>query len=464
MVVWNEENVTHLLSRAGFGATDKDLKKYLAYGQERSVDYLCDARGTPSRGPGKSGNDAQDAEDRADLKRWWAKRMVKATSKRLVEKMTLFWHDHFASSYSVVKNNLWMAQQNATFRLWGMGSFHRLVLEVTRDPAMLEFLDGKTSTANKPNENYGRELMELFTLGVSDLNAAENYTQTDVEEITRALTGFQIVSEKGQFNPARFDGGSKTLFQGTGHQFGPGNLGVVDTAQLPLPPSTNVIDGLFQHRDTDGQLTMPRFLGKKMWEYFAYPAPSKARIDEITAEFIASGFVVKELLRSLFMHDDFYSAEAKSQSVKNPAEFAIHAIRALKAKTNAKTLADYLETMGMELFEPPSVNGWSQGASWLSSGQFLARIEFAQALAAGRDSYLKLTPKKLIEVDSPDAGAVVDQLTGLLGITARVPAGARQAVVEYFEGATNFADPVVLEKKVRGAIVLLLSMPEFQVH
>ena len=470
MAVWNLENSAHLLSRAGFGGDVKDVAKYAKIPQSVAVDLLVNVRGSTSRGPGKSGADANDAEDRQDLKAWWAKRMVKAKSRRLQEKMCLFWHDHFASSVSVVKNNYYMSKQNALFRFYGLGSFHTLVFEVTRDPAMLDFLDGKLSTKNKPNENYGRELMELFALGVKDTDGVDNYTQDDVEELTRALTGFQIVNDAGVFTDTRHDHGNKTLFAGTGHQYGPADLGVVDAAGTLLPPATNVIDALFQHRDSDGALTMPRFLGKKLWEWFAYPNPSKTLVDEITVNFIANpsgdpkGFVIKDLLRSIFMHDEFYSGQAKTSSVKNPCEFAFHAIRAVKGKTNGKTLPDHLEAMGMDLFDPPGVNGWSHGLPWVASGLFLARIRFAQALAAGRASDMKMVPTKVIDRTSTDAGDVVDQILEKLGMTAYVPAGARQALIDYFEGATNFLDVDTLERKVRGAVMLALSFPEFQVH
>src|SRR5262245_48934183 len=470
MVTWDEENAAHLLSRAGFGGDDRDISKYQRYGQTLAVNLLVNVKGAPSKGPGKSGADANDAEDRLALKTWWAKRMVKAKTRRVQEKMCLFWHDHFASSVSVVKNNLYMAKQNAAFRLWGLGSFHTLVFEVTRDPAMLDFLDLKLSTKNKPNENYGRELMELFVLGVKDMNGVDNYTQDDVEQLTKALTGWQIVNDTGVFTDARHDHGNKTIFAGKPYQAGPADLGLVDVTGNLLPPSTNVIDILFAHEDSDGALTMPRFLGKKLWEWFAYPNPSKTLVDEITADFIANptgdpnGFVIRDLLRSIFMHDEFYSAQAKSSSVKNPCEFAFEAIRALRAKTNAKTLPDHLDAMGMDLFDPPGVNGWPAGLPWVASGQFLARVEFAQALAAGRDSSLKLVPAKLIDRTSTDAGEVVDQILGRLGVAAYVPAGARQELIDYFEGATNFFDLDTLERKVRGAVVLALSLPEFQLH
>lgn len=458
MVVWDAENAAHLVSRAGFGGDARDVEKYVRYGQVTAVEKLVTVKGTGAKGPGKSGNAAQNPDDLRALKTWWAKRMVKATSRRLQEKMCLFWHDHFACSASMVKNNLWMAKQNALFRRYGLGDFKTLIVEITRDPAMLEFLDGRRNRKGKPNENYGRELMELFVLGVNDLNGLPSYTQTDVEEIARALTGFVIVGDQGVFQSNRFDTGSKTVLGVTG------NLGVVDANGAVLPPATNVIDVLFAATDSDGALTMPRFLAKKLWEYFAYPNPPKALVDELTGPFIAGGFVVRDLLRSIFLHDEFYSDEAKTQTVKNPCEFAFSAIRATRASTNAKSLPAALADMGMDLFEPPTVNGWNNGLAWLSSGQFLARFEFAQALAAGRSGELKLNPMRLVDRSATDAGAVVDQLLAVLGIAAHVPADVRHALVDYFAGATNFYDPTVVETKVRGAIALMLDLPEFQLH
>jgi uncharacterized protein (DUF1800 family) len=470
MVVWDQENAAHLLSRAGFGGDTRDVDKYVRLGQSVAVSLLVNVKGTASRGPGKSGADANDATDRQALKAWWAKRMVKAKTRRLQEKMCLFWHDHFASSVSVVKNNYYMAKQNTVFRFFGLGSFHTLMFEVTRDPAMLDFLDLKLSTKTKPNENYGRELMELFVLGVKDMSGIDNYTQDDVEQITKALTGFQTVNDAGVFTDSRHDHGNKTLFSGKSYQAGPADLGVVDPSGLLLPAATNVLDILLTHRDSDGELTMPRYIGKKLWEWFAYPNPSKTLVDEITADFIANpsgdpkGFVVKDLLTSIFMHDEFYSDQAKTSSVKNPCEYAVHAIRAVRGKTNAKTLPDYLNDMGMDLFDPPGVNGWDHGLAWVSSGLFLARMQFAQALAAGRDSELKMTPAKVIDRTLTDAGDVTDQILEKLGVAAHTPPAARQAIVDYFEGATNFFDLDTLERKVRGAVMLVLSLPEFQVH
>src|SRR5262249_9509976 len=150
------------------------------------------------------------------------------------------------------------------------------------------------------------------------------------------------------------------------------------------------------------------------------------------------GFVVRDLLSAIFLHDEFYSDQAKTSSVKNPCEFMVHAIRAVRGRTNGKTLPDHLNDMGMDLFDPPGVNGWDQGLAWMSSGLFLARMNFAQALAAGRDSDLKMVPAKVIDRTLTDAGAVTDRILANLGIATHVPPGARQAIVDYFQGATNF--------------------------
>jgi len=466
MVVWDEENVVHLLGRAGFGAKPSDVKKYLKMGQALTVEKLVGVKPSKAKGPSKPSN------DKAELKKlstWWAKRMAKQNTRRLQEKMALFWHDHFASQFSVVKNVRRMAFQNRTFRRFGMGDMRTLVHEVTRDAAMLEFLDGKKNRKNNLNENYGRELMELFVLGVFSFDGTEeNYSQTDVIEMARPTTGFQIDDKDiGFFNPARFDDGSKTLFAGKPFQ-ATGVLGVenVDGSGTLLPPATNIIDILFTHTDSAGNLTMPRFIGKKLWEYFAYPNPSAALIDDVTSDFRAGGaYVISDLLRSMLLHDEFYSPAAKSSSVKNPCEYVFSALRGLEAKSKHTETPGALAAMGMELFEPPSVNGWNNGPAWLSTGQTLSRFGVGQAIAAGRDkNIVLLKPEKIIPKNATTEDEVVDEILGRLGIAGTTPAGTRQALIDYFEGQNDFENPAVVETKVRGAIALALQLPEASLH
>lgn len=465
MVVWDEENVVHLLGRAGFGAKPSDIKKFLKRGQALTVEMLVGQKASKAKGPGKATN------DKAELRKltgWWVKRMEKQNARRLQEKMVLFWHDHFSTQFSVVKNVRQMAYQNRTFRQFGLGDMRTLIWEVTRDAAMLEFLDGDKNRKNNLNENYGRELLELFVLGVFSFDGSEeNYTQDDVIAATKATTGFRVDRNKdtGYFDPGRFDDDDKTIFSGKPFAV-TANLGIEDGSGNLLPPATNLIDVLFTHADSSGNLTMPRYIGKKLWEYFAYPNPTAARVDEITVNFRAGGsYVVADLLRDIFMHDDFYSAEAKSSTVKNPCEYLISAMRGLEAKSKHTQTANALENMGMELFEPPSVNGWNNGLPWLSSGQTLARFEVGQAVAAGRDKNLVLLkPSKIIPKNATTEEEVVDEILSRLGIAGRTPAGTKQALIDYFEGQTNFDDDTVVETKVRGAIALALQLPEANIH
>jgi uncharacterized protein (DUF1800 family) len=465
MPIWDEDNAAHLLSRAGFGGDSRDVRRFFRYGHERAVDKLLLPTPVDLQPPAPT--DAGEEADSVDMQVWWLARMATEKTRRLHEKMALFWHDHFATSISVVQNVLWMAKQNRLFRLYGLGSFRTLVYEVTVDPAMLDFLDLRQSTKNKPNENYPRELMELFTLGVSDLDGADNYTQQDVEELTRALTGFQIQDDAGIFNPARFDGGTKTLFEG--QPIASGNLRLVDDAgNLIADPNVNVIDILFAHRDSDGELTMPRYLARKLWEYFAYPldgltlTDKKALLDSLTGDFIAGGFVVADLLRAIFMHEEFYGDTAKSSTVKNPCEFAVGAIRALKVQTDASPLPALLTEMGMELFNPPGVNGWNNGLPWLSSGQFLNRINCAHTIAQGNTLSLNLKITKLYPRRASTSAEVVDAVLGKLHLT--VPAGVRQSLIDYLEPFASPDETTWAETKVRELVELILALPEALVH
>lgn len=460
MVVWDEGNVRHLLGRAGFGATPSDVKRYLKRGQALTVETLVGQKASKAKGPSKPSSDNADL---TKLATWWCKRMEKQNTRRLEEKMVLFWHDHFATQFSVVKNVRQMASQNSTFRKCGMGDMRTLIWEVTRDAAMLDFLDGKTNRNGQLNENYGRELMELFVLGVFSFDGSEeNYTQTDVVEISKATTGFQINDKDiGFFNPNRFDTSQKTMFAGKSFE-ATGNLGVEDGQGNLLPPDRNIIDILFTHTDSAGNLTMPRFIGRKLWEYFVYEGPDETLIDDITSDFRAGGgYVISDLLRSLFLHPEFYSEQAKTSSVKNPCEYLFGAMRALEAKSKHTQTPAGLKEMGMELFEPPSVNGWNNGLPWLSTGQMLARFEVGQSIAGGRDKNLVLLkPTKIIPKDATEPAHVVDEILTRLGTADSTPAGARQALIDYFGGLNDWDDPYVVETKVRGAIALALQLPE----
>jgi uncharacterized protein (DUF1800 family) len=330
---------------------------------------------------------------------------------------------------------------------------------------MLDYLDGGRNRVGAPNENYARELMELFTLGPVDVNGVENYTQRDVTEMARALTGFGYIDDRNRVIGLRlwaFDDGDKVLFEGMPYEM-TGNLGVESADGEPFPPSLNVIDALFAHRDSDGRPTLARFICRKLWEWFAYTDPDLTLVDELADVFVASGYHIGSLVSAILTHDEFYSTQAMQSTPKMPVDFALQALEGLDVKTRYKELPNALEAMGMELFNPPSVNGWNHGVAWLSSSSYLARFEFAQDVAAGRkrDEY-QLKPQKLIDRRATTAAEHVDSLLARLGVT--VPPASRQALIDYLEGGSQLGEDDWIEIKYRGLLVLLLTLPEFQVH
>jgi uncharacterized protein (DUF1800 family) len=402
--------------------------------------------------------------------RWWLQQM-RSPKWRLHEKMTLFWHDHFPSSYNVTTVLRWMTIQNGTFRANCLGNFRELVYQVTRDPAMLEFLDGFTNRAENPNENYAREVMELFVLGVEDLNGQPNYTQEDVVELARAFTGFGLVYKRNRqtddvtLYSDDFDAGEKTVFAGKPFEV-TGNLGVEDADGNPFPANINAIDILFTHTDSDGRPTTARFISRKLWEWFAYPDPAVSLIDELADVFVAANYELRPLVRAILVHDEFYSEQAMSSTAKHPVDFANQMITQLAPKSSFELLPRDLDRMGMDLFNPPGVNGWNHSDSWLATARYRERFFLAQRVAGGRDKRegrYKTLVSKLLDPAVTDTGAIVDGLLTFFG-ARNVPAATRQELIDYLNGGLALSDEDWLEIKFRGVLVLILTLPEFQVH
>jgi uncharacterized protein (DUF1800 family) len=460
-----EVGAAHLLRRAGFGAQPGEAQQLAGRTRLAVVQQLLGSKTRRSRPPaGKH----DDFDSLRKIQRWWLSQM-RSPKWRLHEKLTLFWHDHFPSSAGVIFNHSWMATQNALFREHCLGSFRDLAFLVTRDAAMLEYLDGFTNRAENPNENYARELMELFVLGREDLLGQPNYTQEDVVELARAVTGFGLLYKKNRrtdtviLRPYEFDAGVKTLFAGKPYE-ATGNLGVEDADGNPFPPNLNVIDLLFTHTDSEGRPTAARFLCKKLWEWFAYPAPDLALVDELADAFVASGYVIRPLVQAILTHDEFYTERAMTSTAKTPVDFALQAILALGVSTTLAELAGSLDRMGMSLFNPPSVNGWNHSEAWLATSRYRERFSLAQAIASGRSKKeYKLKPERLLDQTASTTAQIVDGMLARLGVL-NVPAASRQALIDYVDGGIALGDDDWLEVKFRGLLVLILTLPEFQVH
>lgn len=440
MVTWDYTAAAHLLRRAGFGASRKEIGKAVHRGQAATVDRLL--RFKPSNALPKKKDDLGKAQ------RWWLLRML-GGGPALQEKLVLFWHGHFATSIAKVDDAAKMIEQNRLFRSMAAGKFRDLLVAVSKDPAMIVWLDGLYNTKASPNENYAREVMELFTLGVVNEAGQPNYTQTDVVEAARAFTGFSIGENGFAFYPEDHDDGVKTVLGLTGTLTG-------DDVSIHLASMTQCA----------------RFLAKKLWTFFAYPDPETAVIDALAQAYLANDTDIASVLRTMFLRDEFYSARARTERVSPPVEFVVATLRSMQAKTNGDRLNYVLDSMGQDLFNPPNVAGWPGGLAWMTSVRQLERFDFAWtvARARGHEHVLATSTKPLLDGLVKDAtpAQVVDHVLETLG-PIDAPAATRASLATYmttgYQGAAlamDLHDADYVDKKVRGLAGLALMLPEAQ--
>jgi uncharacterized protein (DUF1800 family) len=343
--------ITHLLRRATFGAGPDDLEAAFKLGYGKLVDKLLET--PPAEPPPVPGMNANSI-DLGDLQQWWVDHML-ASPTPFAERMTLFWHGHFTSDYRKVgTDEPYLYWQNLTWRRMALTNLGSVLTQVTTDPAMMLYLDLAKSTGKNPNENYSRELLELFTMG------AGNFAEGDVRAAASALAGWRLPmaadhSKIGLFERRRAYAGGPLVFLGK-------------TGPLDLK---GVIDGILA-----SDATAP-FLVTKVVHHFVSPAPQAAYIRRLADEFRTSKYDFKTLMRSVFLSPEFIASESYRSLIKSPVEYMISALKALKAPQLSKLMLDADETMGQVLFDPPDVGGWPNNDSWISSSTVMARINFA---------------------------------------------------------------------------------------
>jgi len=443
---WDSAKAAHLCRRAGFGAPRQELNEVTQLGPVGAVDRFLAV--DPDR----------DAEYRElfdtvrrglvafqfppNLQGWWLFRMQREPYP-LREKMTLFWHGHFATSFRKVEDLRLMHQQNETLRRGALGDFRDLVLAVSRDPAMIVWLDNQENRKGSPNENYARELMELFTLGEG------NYTERDVQEAARAFTGWHQDDARFVFNRELHDFGRKSIL---------GMSGNFDGA--------DVVDIVLQ------QPQAKRFLATKLLKYFVAPEPAEELIAEAAQVLTDCNLEMRWFLRTLLLSKAFYASESMYSKIKSPVEYTIGALRDLDAVAPGQELAELMAPMGQELFAPPSVKGWDGERDWISSNAWLARGRFAEFLshAPGGESFGPHLPiQSHVPLDERDPRRYVDYYVDRL-VQGRVSESKRQELVQYLyttdEGEHREVfehEPEFRMQKSRGLIRLILSLPEYHV-
>ncbi|HEY7294279.1 MAG TPA: DUF1800 domain-containing protein [Dehalococcoidia bacterium] len=428
--------MAHLLRRASFSATPAEIDAMLPLGIAGAVDALLNYDQVQDPAPDYANSVGLDLSKTTDAIRWWLLRMI-YTTRPLQEKLTLFWHGILTSAVSKVgqRNLNTLLAQNEFLRANATGTYDVLLKGISRDPAMMVWLDLQTSTKAHPNENFARELQELFSLGIG------NYGEDDVREAARAFTGYQLDKDRHfVYNARQHDDGAKTYLGQTGNWSG-----------------DDIINIILQQR------AAAEYISKRLWSFFAYPNPEPDVVSTLADTFQSSSYSIKAVLRQLFTMPQFYSDAAMGALVKSPTEFVVGAVRSLGLQTDGSTFPQQMALMNQTLFNPPSVAGWPGGPTWLSSSTFFARLNFLNGLIYARIGGPTSSPdatRLLGDYASLAADeAIGTAATRLLGIQL---GGSSQQIVAQFLSDSNGGTPRVTDKNVKSFLYLVLATPEGQ--
>ena len=435
---WNLKRVVHLHRRAGFGADWNSLQRNLKEGHRAAVDRLLQgmSQSQSHEFDVLSDSIAESAVASTTPKRlqaWWIYRMLRSADP-LGERLTLMWHNHFATSNRKVKNLGLMRQQNDLFRTKGRGRFEDLLSSVVKHPAMLLWLDADSNRKGRANENLAREMLELFTLGVG------NFTEQDVKHSARALTGWAVIQDQFEYREARHDDGELEIL-GKSKPF----------------TGDQLIELLLKHPSTAKRITW-RLCKTFMSESFVQS--DKAAVEELAKGLIDNDLNIEWAVATILNSEFFFRDSNIRSKVLGPAEYVIGVVRSLELSDpppRTIVLSDWLSRIGLDLFYPPNVGGWSEGRSWPGSRQVIARSNFASSLSDGKlrsntdDDWLE----QLLagHAVGNEIGEKVSWLAKLLwGV---VPESTVAEVVEQIA-----AKKVKAESQSAAAVQLLLSRPE----
>ncbi len=467
------------MNRAGFGGTPKEIQALADLGHERAVESLVNFEAAPENAPPpdwarpdperykllREMRDADPAKRREmqkeqqrdqrerllELRQWWLARMVSGR-RPLQEKLTLFWHGHFATSAQKVKDAYLMWRQNDIFRRHAAGNWLAMLDNVSKDPAMLLWLDQNQSRKEHPNENFAREVMELFVLGEG------HYTERDVTEAARALTGWSMDRGTQEFDYRKnaHDAGSKTILGRTGNFDGDDVLKIITS-----------------------QPQAARFITAKLWKFFVEEQPPEPVVNLLAEALRNSKLEFKPVLRAIFRSEEFYAPGVIRNQVKSPAQWLVGSVRLLERDLPPPMLAsNAMRTLGQELFMPPNVKGWDGGLAWITTNNLLSRYNMSAYLVLGENPMMapggkgKKAPPKRERRFRP--GAPVDaaklftdeerstkpRLVAALEkrfIQGTLKDRQRQALVDYLDGLGALDEEDILH-----AVRLAMSTPEFQ--
>ena len=389
--------LAHLMRRAGFGASREELERYAAKGYEATVEELLQLENAPQYEDDdvswRYHVDESSLQDVRGGQTYWIRRMINSP-RPLEEKMALFWHGVFATGDQKLSQTKIMTNQIDMFRKYGLGDFRTLLIQLSRDPGMIMWLDNKDNHGDAVNENFGRELLELFAVGVG-MDGQPNYTEQDVRQCSRAFTGWTILNDsyhavrsaqdsswpygkldwQFEYRPHDHDDGEKTFLGHTGRFKG-----------------EDIIDIICQQPAT------ARFISRHLYNFFVadepqvpawqnVPARDSEAIKALENAYFQSQYDIRSVLRALF-NSDFFK-KATFAKVKSPTEIVVGTVRLTGGyefpSLGDIRLAEEADLMGQKLLQPPSVEGWHTGTEWLNTGSLVRRINFAAEEFGGAD-------------------------------------------------------------------------------
>ncbi|MGE5194554.1 MAG: DUF1800 domain-containing protein [Deltaproteobacteria bacterium] len=441
---WDEVKVAHLHRRAGFGASWSTLQAGVKSSPAELIGRIVSGPAAEIEREfeaevARLADGVVKANDALQAKALWLYRMLHSPNP-LRERMTLFWHNHFATSNAKVRSLRLMQRQNETLRRHALGHFDALLAEMTVDPAMIVWLDSDTNRKNAPNENYAREVMELFTLGVG------HYTEKDIQEAARALTGWKTVANRAVFDPAQFDDSEKTVFGKTGRW-----------------TAGDVVRLCLSHE------ACARFLVRKLFRELVSETavPSDSLLEPLVSGFRARNYDIAWLVETIFRSDLFYSPAAIRQKVKSPCDFLVGTVVALEGSPGLTQLATVCDQLGQSLFHPPSVKGWDGGPAWINSSTLLKRQNFASEITRGTGAAARTDPARL-PAEYGISGSVPITEFFLRLFHQQVDPRALQSIVSQLESeraasaAALYGDFSGEASLARSAAHLAMTLPEDQ--
>lgn len=465
---WDAKKVRHLSRRAGFGLLPEEIETLQRVGHRLAVDLylLVPGQRMPERGSYilRTGEIVNLHNYSHQVATWLY--LMSNSPWQLQEKMALFWHDHFSTGVSTVRITELMARSINLYRQQGMGNFRDLLIGVAIDPAMLYFLDNRLSRVGRPNENFARELLELHTMGVGN-----GYSENDIKEAARALTGWTNIVDRAYFNVGTHDFGVKTVLGRTID-----NRSMGRTSAAVRKDGVDVIDAALAHPAT------ARYVARKIWEYFVYEGPSDAFVDRLASRWRQDRYDIRALMELIFRSRAFFSARAMRANIKNPVEFVVNAIRTLDVSTKIRfhRVGTRFLGMGLPLLNYAGPDGLPDGEAWINSQNVINRSNFGALLIEGRrrwqSTYLasgfdpeREIKRKNLDTSTPDA--IVDHFLEIL-VDSDVPPAVRTNLIDYMTRTDrgtrtwNYAGNKAreLQEKVAGLVHLILSLPEAHIN